>query len=319
MKLVVLDADTLGEDLDLSPLGEFGEVKIFRQAEVSEKASLRAALCGASAAVLNKVKIPAEMIAELPDLRLVAVAATGYDNVPLEACRAHGVAVCNVPGYSTPTVAQLTMAMAFSLATKLPSFSDYVTSGAYAESGMANRLSPVFHDMTGQTFGIVGLGNIGHRVAAIAEAAGMHVIAHRRSGQDARYECLPLDEVCRRADILSLHVPLTAETRGLISRERIAEMKEGAILINVSRGAVTDEQAVADAVLSGHLGGFGCDVYSEEPFPLSHPFGAIMGRENVILTPHMAWGSFEARVRCLNVICDNIRSLLAGTRLNRVD
>ena len=319
MKLVVLDADTLGEDLDLSPLGEFGELAVMRQADVREPAALRAALSGAAVCVLNKVKIPAEMIAELPDLRLIAVAATGYDNIPVEACRAHGVAVCNVPGYSTPTVAQLTMAMAFSLATRLPSFSAYVKSGAYSASGMANCLSPVFHDMTGQTFGVIGLGNIGHRVAAIAEAAGMRVIAHRRSGTDAQYECLPIDEVLRQADIVSLHVPLTAETRGLISRERIARMKKGAILINVSRGAVTDEQAVADAVLSGHLGGFGCDVYAAEPFPLSHPFAAIMDRENVVLTPHMAWGSYEARVRCLGVICDNIRALLAGLRLNRVD
>ena len=319
MKLVVLDADTLGEDLDLSPLGEFGELIVMRQADVREPAALRAALDGAAGAVLNKVKIPAEMIAELPTLRLIAVAATGYDNVPLEACRAHGVAVCNVPGYSTPTVAQLTMAMAFSLATRLPAFSAYVRSGAYSASGMANCLSPVFHDMAGQTFGVVGLGSIGHRVAAIAEAAGMRVVAHRRSGRDGRFECLPLDEVLRQADIVSLHVPLTAETRGLISRERIASMKEGAILINVSRGAVTDEQAVADAILSGHLGGFGCDVYSAEPFPPTHPFAAIADRDNVILTPHMAWGSYEARVRCLGVICDNIRALLSGSRLNRVD
>lgn len=319
MKLVVLDADTLGEDLDLSPLGAFGDVTVCRQADVREPAALRRALDGASVAVLNKVKIPAEMIAELPSLRLIAVAATGYDNVPLDACRAHGVAVCNVPGYSTPTVAQLTVAMAFSLGTNLPAFSSFVRSGAYTASGSANCLTPVFHDMAGQTWGVVGLGGIGRRVAAIAEAAGMNVIASRRSGSDEHFTCVPLDELCRRADIISLHVPLTAETRGMISREKIASMKKGAILVNVSRGAVTDELAVADAVRSGHLGGFGCDVYSTEPFPAAHPFSAIRDLPNVILTPHMAWGSYEARVRCLGVICDNIAALLAGSRLNRVD
>jgi len=208
--------------------------------------------------------------------------------------------------------------MAFSLFTHLPEYGDFVKSGAYTAGGVANRLEPVYHDMTGKTFAVVGYGGIGSRVGAVAAAMGMDVLAVKRTPIPG-VTCVSLEEAAGKADVMSLHLPLSDATRGLVSREIIGMMKPGAILINVARGAVTDEAAVADAVLSGHLGGFGCDVYSKEPMPEEHPFQAIRNLPNVILTPHMAWGSIEARERCLRVITENLAAFTRGEHQNRVD
>ena len=235
----------------------------------------------------------------------------------MEDCRSLGIAVCNVPAYSTESVAQLTVAMALSLANRLEDYRSYVHSGAYSLSGVANRLTPSYHELSSMTWGIMGGGAIGSRVAMLAKAFGCHVLMCRQSPDD-RYEQVSVDELCRRSDILSLHVPLTDKTRGIISRERIATMKQDAILINVARGAVTDEEALTDAILEGRLGGLGVDVYSCEPFPADHPFTKILDRSNVCLTPHMAWGAVEARNRCLCVIGENIASFFGGGRKNRI-
>jgi len=315
MKITVLDAATLGSDLDLSPLSALGEVTVRQTTAPSE---LPGALADADAAVLNKVKITREVLENAPRLKIILVAATGYDNIDLAAARDHGVAVCNVPGYSAPTVAQVTLSMAFSLFTHLPEYGDFVKSGAYTAGGVANRLEPVYHDMTGKTFAVVGYGGIGSRVGAVAAAMGMDVLAVKRTPIPG-VTCVSLEEAAGKADVMSLHLPLSDATRGLVSREIIGMMKPGAILINVARGAVTDEAAVADAVLSGHLGGFGCDVYSKEPMPEEHPFQAIRNLPNVILTPHMAWGSIEARERCLRVITENLAAFTRGEHQNRVD
>ena len=165
--------------------------------------------------------------------------------------------------------------------------------------------------------GVVGGGGIGSKVASVAQSIGCHVLMCRKKKEE-RYESVDIDELCRRSDIISLHVPLSDETRGMINAERIAKMKDGAILINVSRGAVTDECAVADAVLQGKLGGLGVDVYSTEPFPEDHPFTSLLGHENVCLTPHMAWGSAEARARCVGVMAKNITAFFGGDQLNRI-
>ena len=164
---------------------------------------------------------------------------------------------------------------------------------------------------------MVGGGSIGSRVAELASAFGAHVLLCRRKPDD-RYEQVDIDELCRRADIISLHVPLTDETRGMINRERIASMKRGTILINVARGAVTDEAALADAILDGSLGGLGCDVYSVEPFGKEHPYTKLLGCDNVCFTPHMSWGSIEARARCIEVMAKNIRAFEAGDSTNRI-
>lgn len=314
MKIVLLDTATLGYDLDLSPITSLGDAVEYENT-APEQISQR--LRGANVAVLNKLKLNASNLSEAKDLKLICVAATGYDNIDTEYCRAHGIALCNVPGYSTDSVAQITLAMALSLASKLTEYNSFVHSGDYTASGVANKLTPVYHELSSMTWGIVGGGAIGSRVARVAEAMGCKVLVCRRK-PDNRYEQVDIDEICRRSDIISLHVPLTDQTRGMISRERIASMKPGAILINVARGAVTDEQALADAIETGHLGGIGIDVYSKEPFGTDHPFYRLLGRENVCLTPHMAWGSAESRARCVATMAENITRFFAGNAQNRI-
>ncbi len=315
MKLVMLDAATLGDDLSLDALRALGDLTVYASTAPHEVADR---LSDCEVVILNKIKITSAILDAAPRLRLVCLCATGYDNVDLSAARAHGVAVCNVPGYSTPSVVQVTVATVLSLATHLPAYDRHVRSGDYTRGGVANCLVPVYHELAGKTWGIVGYGNIGRGVGEVARALGCSLLVCRRTA-DGSPESVDIDTLCREADIITLHTPLSEETRGLISRERIAAMKDGVILVNAARGAVTDEQAVADAVLSGHLGGFGCDVYSTEPFGESHPFYALLDHPNVCLTPHMAWGSYEARVRCLETVAENIRAFFADCAQNRVD
>lgn len=315
MKITVLDAETLGSGISLDPLSEFGELTVYHSTaphELSERIS------DCDVIVTNKIKLRADVLAHAQNLKLICVTATGYDNIDTDFCREHGIGVCNVVGYSTDSVAQITVAMALSLANKLTEYRKFVSDGSYTASGKANRLEPTYREISAMTWGVIGLGNIGKKVAKIAEAIGCRVIANRRSGKDSEYECVSLDELLANSDIISIHTPLTAETRGIISRDKIAQMRDGAILVNVARGAVCDEAAIADAVLSGKLGGFGCDVYSVEPFGADHPYNKILDMENVILTPHMAWGAYEARVRCITEVAENIRSFNEGKNRCRI-
>ena len=315
MNILLLDAATLGEGLDLSVLDQLGKVTAFPRS-TAEEACER--LQKADIAIVNKVKINADTLAKAEKLKLICVFATGYDNIDIAACQAKGVAVCNVTGYSTHSVAQLTILMALSLLAKINDYTAFVKSGAYTESGIPNRLIPSNRELYGKTWGIVGAGAIGKQVAKIAEAFGCKVLAYKRT-PDAELNCVSLQELLTNADIVSLHTPLNDGTRGLIGEKELAMMKKDALLINVARGAVTDEEAVANAVLAGTLGGFATDVYSVEPFGAEHPMTKIMHCDNVMLTPHMAWGTLEARVRCLNEIVENIKSFLSGGKRNRVD
>ncbi len=314
MNIVILDAGTLGDDLSLDPLRVHGTLTTYAFTAPDEIAER---LRGADVAILNKVKMNADTLRGVTDLKLICVAATGYDNIDLDYCKQHGIAVCNVPAYSTDSVAQITAAMVLSLTSHLTEFRNFVHDGSYSKGNVANRLTPYYHELSSMTWGVVGGGGIGTRVAQIAKAMGCRVLMCRRKPDD-RFEQVDIDTLCEQADIVSLHVPLTAETRHLIDERRLSMMKDGAILVNVARGAVTDEQAVARAVESGKLGGLGVDVYSTEPFYEDHPFYRLLSRDNVCLTPHMAWGSVESRERCLTVICGNIRCFFEGNSQNRV-
>ena len=311
---VILDAKTLGDDLCFDAIASQCEITLYPTTEPSD---VEERIRQAEVVIINKIRLNAENLKNAENLRLICVAATGYDNIDTEYCRRHGIAVCNVKGYSTHSVAQLTVSMVLSLMIHLPEFTSFVSSGAYSASGVANRLTPVFHELYGKTWGILGAGNIGGQVARVAEAFGCRVIVCRRR-TDPLYPTVDLDTLCRESDILSVHTPLNDETRGCIDRRRIALMKDGVILVNVARGAVTDEQAVADAVLSGKIGGFGCDVYTTEPFGEHHPFQALLDHPSVCLTPHMAWGAAQARQRCMDEIGENIRSFLQGEQRSRV-
>lgn len=315
MRIAVLDAATLGDDLDLGIFRQFGELCVYQQTPPEQ---LAGRLHGAEVAVLNKIRMTAEVMSGAPTLRLICVAATGFDNVDLDWCRAHGVAVCNVVGYSTRCVAQVTLAMALSLMTHLPEYTDSVRSGAYTVGGTANRLKPVYHEIAGKTWGIVGFGNIGRQVGQVALAMGCRVLVNKRTPVPG-WECVDLDTLCRESDILSVHTPLNEETRGLLDRRRIAMLRPNALVINVARGAVVDETALAEAVRQGRIGGIGVDVYTAEPLPSDHPYQGIRALPNVCLTPHMAWGGYETRVRLLEEMAANIRDFLSGGRRNRVD
>ncbi len=313
MKIAILDAATLGQDVDLSPIRSLGVTTEYSTTAPEE---IHGRILDADVVVVNKIKLNAS---NLPGtaVKLICVAATGYDNIDTEYCKNNGIALCNVPGYSTDNVAHLTLAMALSLVTHLPEYNAFVSSGQYSASGVANKLTPIYHEISSLTWGVVGGGGIGGKVAQVAEAMGCKVLMCRRKPDD-RYEQVSIDELCKRSDIISLHVPLNETTRGMISRERIAQMKPGAILINVARGAVTDEEALTEALEQGKLGGLGVDVYSVEPFSNDHPFTRILGRKNVCFTPHMAWGSAEARNRCVREMADNMKAFFEGNLRNRI-
>ncbi len=314
MKIVMLDTATLGEDIDLSPIRALGETVEYKNTLPEEVADR---IADADVVMINKIKLNGSNLPAAKKLRLICVTATGYDNIDTDYCRESGIALCNVPAYSTDSVAQLTLTMALSLASHLPESRSYVHDGSYTKGGVANRLTPIYHELSSMVWGVVGGGEIGSRVAAIASAFGAKVLICRRK-KDDRYEQVSLDELCQRADVISLHVPLSNETRGMIGAERIAKMKPNAILINVARGAVTDEEALTRAIEEGRLGGLGVDVYSREPFPADHPFTRILDFVNVCLTPHMAWGSAEARARCVATIARNIQAFSTGDSLNRI-
>ena len=314
MRIVVLDAATLGSDIDLSPIRAMGDVTLYQSTAESE---ISARVEAAEVIVVNKLKMNEATLCGARLLKLICVTATGFDNVDTAYCRSRGIALCNVPAYSTESVAQVTLAMALSLATGLFSYRRYVADGRYTASGVANALTPVYHELSTLTWGVVGGGGIGRQVARMAKALGCRVLLCRR-GAEAEFEAADIDTLCREADIISLHVPLNGETRGMINAERISAMKRGAILINVARGAVTDEHALAAAVEQGQLGGLGVDVFSTEPLAADSPLCRILDRDNVCLTPHMAWGAAEARARCVAVIAENIRCFFENTPQNRI-
>ena len=208
--------------------------------------------------------------------------------------------------------------MALTIINRMNEYTDFVRSEKYSTSGIANRLEPVYHEICGKVWGIVGVGGIGKQVAKVAEAFGCKVIVNKRT-PDSAFDCKDIDTLCKEADIISIHTPLTDETRNLISKERIALMKKDAIVINVARGAVADEAALAEAMKNGRIGGLGIDVYTTEPLPKDNPLMEIKDNPRVCLTPHNAWGAYEARVRCIEIMKQNADVFLSGGIQNRVD
>lgn len=312
MKIAILDAKTLGDDIDLGILGENLCIYGTTEPELVEER-----IRDAEVAVVNKIRLNESNLAGAKALKLICVAATGYDNIDTEYCKKRGIAVCNVKGYSTHSVAQLTISMVLSLMMHQREYCDFVRSGEYTKSGVANRLTPVYNELFGKTWGIVGLGDIGKQVARVAEAFGCRVLAYKRT-PCAGYTCVSLSELMEKSDIISVHLPATEETCGIISRKMIAGMKRNAVLINVARGAVIDEEAICDAVSEKRIAGIGVDVYTEEPFGEEHCYNKIKDMDNVILTPHIAWGAYEARVRCVEEIKKNIEGFEKGEARNRI-
>lgn len=315
MKTVILDAQTLGGDIDLSCFSEIGETKIY---DATSAAEIAERISDCEVVVLNKAKIGEKELDRANNLKLICITATGFDNVDVEACKKRNIAVCNVKGYSTDSVMQTTLAIVFSLVMHIPFYDNFVKSGEYTKSGMQNRLTPTFCELSGKKWGIVGYGGIGSRVARVAEALGCEVAAFSKTPKDG-VRNVDIDTLCKESDIITVHLPLNEQTRHIIGEKQLNEMKPTAILVNAARGAVLDEAAVCKAVKEKKLAGFGTDVYSVEPLQKENPISELSECDNVILTPHLAWGAYEARVRCVREVIENIKSFEKGEKRNRVD
>lgn len=315
MKIVVLDRLTLGDDLDISRAEQFGDVVSYDKTEPDE---VEAHIGDAEVVFVNKVKLGEHNLKNAAKLKLICEAATGYDNIDVEYCKGRGIAVCNVPGYSVYSVSQVTVSMVLSLVNHLTEYTRYTTDGTYINGSSANILTPVYHELYGKTWGIVGYGAIGARVGEIAKALGCNVVAFKRTPIEG-VKCVDIDTLIEISDIITVHIPLSDETRNLISKERIARMKPEAVVVNTARGAVVDEAALCDAVREKRIAAIGTDVYSAEPFGENSPFCEVKDLDNVCLTPHMAWGATEARERCFAEMLENMNAFFSGAIRNRID
>ena len=306
MKIVFLDAKTIGEDIDLSGFDALGEVVKygFSTAEEARESSK-----DADVLILNKVQVNEQTIGEADHLRLVCVTATGTNNLDKEYLEKRGIAWRNVAGYSTESVAQHTFAMLFYLLEKLPYYDNYVKSEKYVNDVSFTHFAKAFHELSGMTYGIIGLGNIGRRVADIAKAFGCRVIYYSTSGRNSQpgYERVSFDELLEQSDIVSIHAPLDENTLGLMNKEAFAKMKKSAILLNVGRGPIINEADLAEALNNKTIAAAGLDVLSVEPMQEDNPLRGIKDSERLLITPHIAWAGVEARNRLMGIILGQIK------------
>lgn len=306
MKIVFLDAKTIGEDIDLSGFDALGEVVKYG---FSTEQEARERSKDADVLILNKVQVNEQTIGEADHLKLVCVTATGTNNLDKEYLNKRGIAWRNVAGYSTESVAQHTFAMLFYLLEKLPYYDDYVKSEKYVNDVSFTHFAKAFHELSGMTYGIIGLGNIGRRVADIAKAFGCRVIYYSTSGRNSQpgYERVDFDELLEQSDIVSIHAPLDENTLGLMNKEAFAKMKNSAILLNVGRGPIINEADLAEALNNKTIAAAGLDVLSVEPMQEDNPLRGIKDSELLLITPHIAWAGVEARNRLMGIILGQIK------------
>lgn len=306
MKIVFLDAKTIGEDIDLSGFDALGEVVKYGFSTTEEA---RERSKDANVLILNKVQVNQQTIGEADHLKLVCVTATGTNNLDKEYLDKRGIAWRNVAGYSTESVAQHTFAMLFYLLEKLPYYDDYVKSEKYVNDVSFTHFAKAFHELSGMTYGIIGLGNIGRRVADIAKAFGCRVIYYSTSGRNSQpgYERVDFDELLEQSDIVSIHAPLDENTLGLMNKEAFAKMKNSAILLNVGRGPIINEADLAEALNNKTIAAAGLDVLSVEPMQEDNPLRGIKDSERLLITPHIAWAGVEARNRLMGIILGQIK------------
>jgi len=304
MKIVMLERKVLGMDIDMSMFGTLGEVIEY---EISTNDQVTERIGDADVVIVNKLLMNEEHLKDCPNLKLILEAATGTDNIDLKYCESRGIKVKNVKGYSTATVAQHTFALYFYLSEHLPYYDDYVKSGKYSSQPLFAHFENYFCELSGKTWGVVGMGEIGRSVARIADAFGAKVICHSPSGSeyDTVYEQVDFESLLKRSDVISLHTPLTDATRDMFGYDEFKAMKTGAYLINVARGPIVNEEALARALDEGLIAGAGLDVVSREPLPSDSCLLSIKHPERLIVTPHMAWGSVEARTRLVDMMFKN--------------
>ena len=312
-KIVILDGYVANSgDLSWDALKELGELTVYDRTAPDE---VVARAKGAEAIYTNKVLITDELMGELPGLKFIGVLATGYNNVDIEAAKRRGITVCNVPAYSTDSVAQLVFAHLLHIINTIGDYADSVNRGEWAGNrDFSYRLS-AFNELAGMTMGIIGMGNIGRRVAAIAQAFGMKVITNSGRELPEGVERVGLDKLFRTSDVISLNSALTPATKGIINREALAMMKPTAIIINTSRGPLVNEEALADALREGRIAGAGIDVLCEEPPRSGSP---LIGCPRCYVTPHIAWQSSQARQRLVDISIENLRKFSIGEPQNVV-
>ncbi len=306
MKLVFLDKKTIGEDMDFSQFARLADVDEY-DFTTPEQAPERVA--DADIVIVNKVPINRQTIRGAQNLKLVCVTATGTNNLDKDYLAERGIEWRNAAGYSTESVAQHTFAMLFYLLEHLRYYDDYVKGGEYINDVMFTHFARTFHQLTGKTWGIIGLGAIGRRVAEIARMFGAEVIYYSASGAPAQkgYRQVDLDTLLHDSDIVSVHAPLNVYTEGLMDREAFASMRSHAIFLNLGRGQIVVEEALADALNAGQIAAAGLDVLCREPMAMDSPLLKVVEKDRLLITPHIGWASVEARTNLMDIVAEHIR------------
>ena len=309
LKIVFLDAGTVTLEDNIEELSSIGTLKLYKstpQDLVIERAA------GCDVLITNKVKITKEVIDALPSLKMICEAATGTDNIDVEYATGKGIPVHNVKGYSTDSVVQLTFTMLLAISTHIQYFDNAVKSGSYGKSGCFTDITRSYMELAGKRYGIIGLGNIGSKVAEVATAFGMEVLYYPTSGKPHtdKYPAVYLDELMKNCDFISVHAPMNNRTRNLITYEKLSLMKPSAYIFNLGRGGIINEADLVRALNEGKLAGAGIDVFTSEPLPADSPYHNLIDKEKIILTPHIGWVSKEARQRLIEGIAKNIKNIL---------
>lgn len=317
MNIVVLEQNSIGTDIDLSSYEEFGNVTYYRNtvSEVAERVK------DADIVIANKARLNEDSLKDAPNVKLICEFATGFDNVDLEYCKSRNIKVANVVDYSTPAVAQHTFAMALFLLERLSHYDNYVKSGEYAAQDRFSNFDKPFTELEGKRWGVIGLGNIGKKVASIAKAFGCDVVYYSVTGKNTNtdYQRVELDELLKTCDFVSVHCPLSDLTRNLIDYEAMKKMKKTAILINVARGPVVNNTDLYKALMEEEIFAAGLDVIEKEPITDENPLSKIKDSDKLIITPHMAWASTESRIRLAEEVYKNMKAFLNGENRNIVN
>ncbi|MGN2337615.1 D-2-hydroxyacid dehydrogenase [Clostridium cagae] len=316
-QIVVLDGRTLG-NVDFSKLNEFGNVTYY---DLTSSNEVEERIKNANIVLTNKVVLNENNLKNAKNLELICEMATGFNNIDVKYAKENNIAITNVAGYSTNTVAQHTFAMALNLYDKIAYFDNYVKSKEYSRSNVFTNVDEVYKDINEKVWGIVGLGAIGKKVAKIADAFGCKVIYYSTSGKNSNseYDRVSFEELLEKADVISIHAPLNENTKSLMDYEAFKKMKKDSILINMGRGPIVVDEDLAKAIDENLIGGAGLDVFEIEPIPENNPLLSIKNKEKLVLSPHIAWASEEARNRLFNDLLENIRVYNKGEMKNRVE
>ncbi len=315
MKIVFMEADSLGRDVDLSAFKALGDVRVYRRSDPGKNGER---IKDADIVIANKIILNKELLEHAENLKLICLTATGTNVVDFSYVNGRGIPVTNVKSYSTMSVAQHTFALLFYVYEKLAYYDTFVKSGDYARCGLFSHFEKEFRELDGKTWGIIGLGEIGRKVAQLARCFGCHVIYYSTTGKnnDPDYERVDYDTLLASSDIISIHAPLTVQTEKLVDERAFQKMKREAVLLNLGRGPIVDQRALTQALLTSEIAGAGIDVLEQEPMAEDDPLLSIQDSAKLIVTPHIAWAAKEARQRCVDEVYQTILSWPKGEARN---